>query len=190
MKKFLVAVLVVAMVSMMGLVAFAAPLNNQVITAAKANVEAGTVQLTYDLSTVGSVVWTELTILTAKPDMKTDGTDQFGNFYGADKGMLTRLDLKNPEGGVDNSNNQCLGGALIGPKGTADANYYYDFEAGKTYYFVIMTCDGANWNYSTSVYELKFAESEAPAPTADVSTIAFAVASVLGCGALAVRKKR
>ena len=33
-------------------------------------------------------------------------------------------------------------------------------------------------------------ENEGPVATADVSTIAFAVVSVLGCGALAVRKKR
>ncbi len=192
MKKFLVAALVIAMVSMIGLVAFAKPYNaaDKKVISAEVDVKNGTVQLTYDLASIGAqAIWTELTVTTEKPELKTDGTDEFNDFYGSEKGTLMRLDLKDPENGGDNSNNTCTGGALLAPKGTKDANYYYDFEEGKTYYFVLAWFDGA-WNYCTQACEVKFVEGEAPAPTADVSTIAFAVASVLGCGALAVRKKR
>ena len=82
----------------------------------------------------------------------------------------------------------CTNSRVVGPEGTEGINSVYNFEEGKTYYIMLFTCDGNNWNYSTAVYELKFSAENKP--TADFSVIAYAVAAITGCGALVVAKKR
>ena len=177
MKKFLVAVLVIAMVSMMGLVAFAAypTATESWNIKAAVDVEAGTVTFTYEVKGI-SAVWTELAIYESKPDFNgVDMTDEAGPYSRA----------------IGRTNNETYPTERVIKKGTTGNADEWSFEEGKTYYAVISACDGANWIWAPDqVVAFTYSASDEPAATADVSTIAFAVASVLGCGALAVRKKR
>ena len=178
MKKFLISLAVACLLACIAVSAFAAPVNDQWIKKATVDVQKGTVTFeTPDLANV----WTEMRIFAEneKPEPKTDGTDEFWNYYKDDNGgkMLARID-----------NATCTNSRVVGPEGTEGINSVYNFEEGKTYYIMLFTCDGNNWNYSTAVYELKF--SEESKPTADFSVIAYAVAAITGCGALVVAKKR
>ena len=191
MKKFLVAVLVIAMVSMMGLVAFAAyptTKDNWNLKAA-VDVEAGTVTFTYDVSVScpGGIGWVELAIYDSKPDFT--GVDMDTDGVGPYKVALGR------------ANNEACVSQHVVTKAEAKGASAYPFEEGKTHYATICVCGdtdnngaGGDWVWSPSqVLEFKYSAaggSDEPTTTADVSTIAFAVVSVLGCGALAVRKKR
>ncbi len=173
MKKFLISLAVVCMISLLAVSAFAAPVNDQWIKKATVDVQKGTVTFeTPDLANV----WTEMRIFTEKPEPKTDGTDEFNTFYVGDQ-ILARID-----------NAMCTNSRVVGPEGTEGINSVYNFEEGKTYYIMLFTCDGQKWNYSTAVYELKFSAEQKP--TADFSVIAYAVAAITGCGALVVAKKR
>ena len=189
MKKFLVAVLVIAMVSMMGLVAFAYPTNTddwQIKVTVNAE---GGIDLTYAPQGISAVAWTELAIYESKPDF----TDKDMDTAGVGPYSLP-LRILRPNG----ENDACAAARTIAKGDTkveAKSNAYdncYPFEEGKTYYVVMCAYDGAgNWVWNPNPVKFTYStKGEAPAPTADVSTIAFAVASVLGCGALAVRKKR
>ena len=63
------------------------------------------------------------------------------------------------------------------------------FEKNKTYYIGLCPLDGAgNWTFSETLYEFTYTEGQKP--TADFSVIAYAVAAITGCGALVVAKKR
>lgn len=179
MKKFLVAVLVIAMVSMMGLVAFA----GQYPTAteswnlkAAVDVEAGTVTFTYEVKGI-SVAWIEMAIYESKPD-----------FTGKE---MTDAEVGPYAKAIGRTNNATYPTERVIKKGTTGNADEWSFEEGKTYYATICACDGGNWLWAPDqVVSFTYGGSDDPTTTADVSTIAFAVASVLGCGALAVRKKR
>lgn len=183
MKKFLVTVLVIAMVSMMGLVAFAAyptTKDNWNLKAA-VDVEAGTVTFTYDATYPnGDVTFVELAIYDSKPDFT--GKDMVDGDIGPYMVKVSR-----PNGNFD----PCISEHVV-VKGDKSSESAYPFEEGKTYYATIaVSGTDQGWVWAPDqVISFTYAAGEQPAPTADVSTIAFAVASVLGCGALVVRKKR
>ena len=181
MKKFLVAVLVIAMVSMMGLVAFAAyptTTDNWNLKAA-VDVEAGTVTCTYDATYPnGDVTFVELAIYDSKPDFT--GVDMVTEGIGPYKVAIGRA-----------NNDPCVSQHVV-TKADAKGASAYPFEEGKTYYATIaVSGTDQGWVWAPDqVISFTYGASDEPTTTADVSTIAFAVASVLGCGALAVRKKR
>ncbi|MBS6474874.1 MAG: hypothetical protein KH354_02675 [Clostridiales bacterium] len=177
MKRFLVAVLIVAMVSMMGLVAFAAypTASESWNIKAVVDVDAGTVTFTYEVKGL-TPAWTEMAIYESKPNF--EGKDM------TDEGAPFKL-------AIGRANNATYQTERVIKKGTTGNADEWSFEEGKTYYAALCACDGSGWMWAPDqVLSFTYSKSDAPAATADVSTIAFAVASVLGCGALAVRKKR
>ncbi|MBS6474875.1 MAG: hypothetical protein KH354_02680 [Clostridiales bacterium] len=172
MKKFLVAVLVVAMVGMMGLVAFAAYPQTTEDWNVQAKVqEDGSVLITY--AAPGNVNNVEMAIYAEKPDFTGKDMTDAGATY------TDKID----NGGANHPTERLL---TVGTGANA-----YPFEEGKTYYITLCSLtDGANWTWNVTPVAFTYSTKGEPVATADVSTIAFAVASVLGCGALAVRKKR
>lgn len=184
MKKFLIVVLVIAMVSMMGLVAFAIE-KNYPETIKDWNVKAtiqedGSVKITYDPK-AGDADWfsqvdnVQIAIYTSEPDFSEKQMTDKGGTYGD---MIA-------DGGTTHPTERVL------TVGTGDNAY--PFEEGKTYYITLCALNVTqpkNWMWNTKPVKFTYSTKGEPAATADVSTIAFAVASVLGCGALVVRKKR
>lgn len=63
----------------------------------------------------------------------------------------------------------------------------YAFEQGKTYYVFACDSNGSDWIWNRKAVTFTYGESK---PTADFSVIAYAVAAITGCGALVVAKKR
>ena len=181
MKKFLVAVLVIAMVSMMGLVVFAYPKTTNDWNVKATVQEDGSVKITYNPQ-AGDPEWfsqvdnVEMAIYTSEPDFT--GKEML------DKGTTWTDQI--PNGQVNHPTERIL------TVGTGDNAY--PFEEGKTYYITLCglnTTQPDNWMWNTKAVKFTYStKGDEPAATADVSTIAFAVASVLGCGALVVRKKR
>ena len=177
MKKFLVAVLVIAMVSMMGLVALAydvAPNGDKWIESATLNDDGSVTFALSQSEFVGShgAGGYRFAVFDAKPSVVVEGDEGFWTHFDG-KGAIYYLDSAN------------------GASQTAPAD---KFELGKTYWVTLVGLDAAGvWRWSDKPFSFVYGEqggSDEPTTTADVSTIAFAVASVLGCGALVVRKKR
>ena len=190
MKKFLVSLAVVCMVSLLAVCVFAAdpaPVGESFITGHVINGD-GTVTFTYgNLPAAGG--WTEMSIFTENPiaPLTTDGTTQFGEFYNA---SLARI-----------NNAACFDKRVVGAEGSSDAlNSVYNFVDGQTYYVVTCFCDGGNWCYSDIPYEFTYTaptqggdqggDQDGDQDTADLSVIAYTVAAITGCGALVVLKKR
>ncbi len=63
----------------------------------------------------------------------------------------------------------------------------YKFEQGKTYYVFACDSNGSDWIWNRKAVTFTYGESK---PTADFSVIAYAAAAITGCGALVVAKKR
>ena len=182
MKKFLVAALIIAMVSMMGLVAFAYPDEKvDLVTGAVKNSD-GTVTVTIDQKFVTDKAGYALTVVffDTDPQLVADDDASFWLIYHA----------------VDAERDARIAWYKQVSPGAAEITVPADanLEDGKTYYIGVCSNPdgGGTWYYSSKLHGFTYAEggSDEPTTTADVSTIAFAVASVLGCGALAVRKKR
>lgn len=74
-------------------------------------------------------------------------------------------------------------------KGATDATTAtYNFEEGKKYYVYVCSSDGTGWIWNRK--PVTFTYTTETTETADFSVIAFGVASLLGCGALAISKKK
>ena len=176
MKKLLVSLAVVCMVSLLAVCAFAAPVNDSFISGHVIN-EDGTVTFTYSLP--AGQAWTEMRIVTTAPNMATDGTDQFWDFYVGEE-ILARID-----------NAQCVDQRVVGAEGSA-VNSVFNFVDGQTYYVISFCCDGGTWSYSTTPYEFTYTapNQDGDQDTADLSVIAYAVAAITGCGALVIARKK
>ena len=69
-----------------------------------------------------------------------------------------------------------------------EADFPFTFTEGTTYYVYVARCNGAQWDYSTTVYT--YTHGEGGQDTADLSVVAYAVTAIAGLGALVVAKKR
>ncbi len=189
MKKFLVAVLVIAMVGMIGLVAVADSTyfdaKTDLITKVTVNAD-GTVTVGIDENFIKEKGPGTMKIALFSKDVKMTADDDasFWKIYRSDEKSHADHD------------SATVWAKQITPA-AAEVTIPADAGLKEGEVYCITVCankDGmsARWDYSTTLHKFTYAQgaSDEPAPTADVSTIAFAVASVLGCGALVVRKKR
>lgn len=195
MKKFFAAALVMALVSLIGVVAFAAypTAESNWNFQATADVDAGTVTFTWEVdasaeSAIGGIAWTELAIYDEEPNFQ--GVDMVTEGIGPYTKKLGRTDNARYDAGT-----RTIYAGQLGDDS-------YPFEEGHTYYASLCLCDGQGWvwapdqtisfTYGTNGGE-QGGEQGGDEPvqgTADVSTIAFAAMTVLGCGALVIRKRK
>lgn len=196
MKKVLIALLAVTLLCLFGMPAFAAgnyPSSNADWGIAAQAEADGSVTVTADASKVEiSVAWLYVTVYDTDPGFTADS-----NMTG---GSDTPFEL-----------------AVVGPGGlgAVDATTYtiglgtgagqYNFQEDHTYYIVVLASDGAGWmwNYAPLAFTYDLVANTpaptgeaTPAPTenggdtADLSMIAYAVATITGCGALALTLRR
>lgn len=163
MKKLIISLLVVCMLSLVAVSAFAS--EDQWI---KSIVDNGDGTATITLQNLpGDTGWTELAMFTEeKAGLSFD--DLYGNKVdrGAKNAVVT----------------------TTGTIGAGDADFPCTLTDGVTYYCYLARCNGAQWDYSTAVYV--YTHGEGSNDTADISVIAYAVTAIAGLGALVVAKKR
>ncbi|MBR3750416.1 MAG: hypothetical protein IKK58_01470 [Clostridia bacterium] len=176
MKKLIISLLVVCMLSLVAVSAFAYSSTTEAwIESASYNASTKTLSVTLVEGLTGTNCaggW-RFAVFSAAPDMTVEGDAGFWNVY------------KGAEG-TDNQGN----GTLLAGKPDASgqtSTVTVELVEGETYYIgaVGLTND---WNWTTAVYE--FTYGEGGNDTADISVIAYAVTAIAGLGALVVAKKR
>lgn len=186
MKKILVALLVICMVSLVAVSAFAYEVfdgsKGDIVSSIDVDVESNkiTVNVTENfLTSYAAGVGFRIVVFNADPGLKdSDGDAGFQIIYDASNG-------------TDNT-----GGKLVAYNDSASATNNSvvsdKFEEGKTYYVsLIANHSDQNWYWTSTMYSFTFGATTDPGTdTADFSVIAYALAAITGCGALVVVKKK
>ena len=163
MKKLIISLAVICMISLLAVSAFAT--DTQWVDSIVDNGD-GSATITFkDLP--GDTGWTEIAIFTEeKAGLSFD--DLYGN----------KVDRGTKNAAI----------TTVGVIGGDDADFPFTFTEGTTYYVYVARCNGAQWDYSTTVYT--YTHGEGGQDTADLSVVAYAVTAIAGLGALVVAKKR
>ena len=181
MKKTIIALLTVCLLSLFGVAALASypqtTADWKVIFSV--NPEDGSVTIKYDASEGGqyAVDNVEIAIYDTRPD-----------FTGMDMTNGGPYDVKIDNGGTNHPTERVL---TVGSGVNA-----YPFEEGRTYYVTLMRlAGGSEWTWNTRLLTFNYSADWDPTdepeqPTGDFSSIAFAAAAIAGCGALAVRRNK
>ena len=194
MKKFIAAVLVVALALALCSVSLAYD-NSDADWGIVAEIqEDGSVNVTYDAAKVNATkagwnaVNAQIAIYDTNPNFTADS--KMADFEGGEQKHYPYTDAvagNGNAGRVDESNTYNIKkGALNTQTAT------YPFEEGKTYYVYVCTSDGADWywNYKPTTFTYSTSSEQPPADTGDFSLIAYAFTAAACSGALALRKKK
>lgn len=179
MNKLFSALAVVCMMSLLTLSVFAATphTTDQWVTGAVCNVDKGTVTFTYETCYPEGLV--EMAIFTAPLDTSgMDMTDEDGPY----KNKLARR-----------ADDLFFEGRTVGPVGSG-ADSEYDFVTNTTYYVYLCANENIDifspWMWSVTPFEFIYTKEDNSQATADVSVTAYAVATLTGCAALIMVKKK
>ncbi|MDD6204060.1 MAG: hypothetical protein PUC05_03585 [Firmicutes bacterium] len=190
MKKFLVSLAVVCMISLLAVSAFAyqCEFEDQWISSVACDVESKTITVTVtDDFAAHSANGYRITVFSVNPQLALD-EPSFWSVYSGAEGQA-------PANGKPDLTAEVLIGGNNACTGTTAQFTSEKFEEGKTYYVTIMGCANAaagQWDATTAAFDFVFAapNQDGEQDTADLSVIAYAVAAITGCGALVIAKKR
>ena len=191
MKKFLVSLAVVCMISLLAVSAFAGyqcSFEDQWISNVACDVANKTITVTVtDDFAAHSASGYRIAVFSVNPQLALD-EPSFWSVYSGAEGQI------NANGKADltaevlvGGNNACTGSTA---QFTSDK-----FVEGQTYYVTIMGCANAasgQWDATNAAFEFVFADpnQDGGQDTADLSVIAYAVAAITGCGALVIARKK
>ena len=190
MKKFLVSLAVVCMISLLAVSAFAyqCSFEDQWISNVACDVANKTITVTVtDDFAAHSGSGYRIAVFSVDPQLALDEPSFWSVFNGADGQVPTNGKADLTAEVLVGGKNDCTGSTA---QFTSEK-----FEEGKTYYVTIMGCANAaagQWDATTAAFDFVFAapNQDGEQDTADLSVIAYAVAAMTGCGALVIAKKR
>ena len=195
MKKFLISLAVVCMISLLAVSAFAAgnyPSTNADWGGKAVTEEDGSVTITVDVEKVNESAkkaaanWQGYHLIYVAIYDADQKFDENSDMTGDGK-PYTVAQVGPNNVGVE-AGKQGIVHAQKGEGGPGSGSF--NFEKGKQYYaYVAIEGNGPwVWNYQPIVFT--YGENGESKPTADFSVIAYAVAAITGCGALVIAKKR